>query len=99
MTLPPLETTTTTTTTTTTIPQDRFYEVQPGDSLSVIAATRGIAVVDILNANPALENEDSIRAGDVIQLPLPGDSAPAPDAPVAPVTNADAESEGAASEP
>gem|GEM_PF-3075462 len=68
-TLPPLETTTTTTTTTTTIPQERFYEIQPGDSLSIIAELRGVTVVDILNLNPQLDNENDIQAGVVIQIP------------------------------
>ena len=71
MTLPPLETTTTTTTTTTTIPFERFYEVQPGDSLSAIAEAKGVSIVDILNANPQLEREDSIRAGETIEIPAP----------------------------
>ncbi|MGB3733906.1 MAG: LysM domain-containing protein [Ilumatobacter sp.] len=83
MTLPPLETTTTTTTTTTTIPFERFYEIQPGDSLSAIAAAKGVSVVEILNANPQLQGEDSIQAGQTIEIPAttittPVDTEPAP---------------------
>ncbi len=69
MTLPPLETTTTTTTTTTTIPFERFYEVQPGDSLSAIAEAKGVTIVDILNANPQIGPEGSIQAGETIEIP------------------------------
>lgn len=68
-TLPPMETTTTTTTTTTTIPFEQFYEIQPGDSLSVIAAEKGVTVVEILNANPQLGPEGFIQAGQTIEIP------------------------------
>ena len=75
-TLPPLQTTTTTTTTTTTIPVERFYTVQKGDILTVIAAQRGVTVAAILEANPQLANEDSIQAGQTIEIPQT-DAAPA----------------------
>lgn len=88
MTLPPLETTTTTTTTTTTIPQERFYTIKPGDSLSAIAAERRVTVVGILNANPDLESEDAIQAGDVIEIPL-SDAAPDAQGDADPATSED----------
>lgn len=71
MTLPPLETTTTTTTTTTTISVEPLYTVEPGDSLTAIAAERGVTVQAILEANPRLESQDDILAGDVIEIPAP----------------------------
>ena len=68
MTLPPLETTTTTTTTTTTIPQERFYTVQSGDILAVIASERGVTVEAIVELNQ-LESADDIQAGQVLEIP------------------------------
>lgn len=67
-TLPPLVTTTTSTTTTTTISQDRFYTVQPGDILTVIAAERGVTVQAIVEKN-GLESKDDIEAGQVLEIP------------------------------
>ena len=68
MTLPPLVTTTTTTTTTTTIPIERFYTVQSGDILTIIAAERGVTVQAIVDLN-GLDSEDDIRAGQVLEIP------------------------------
>ncbi len=68
MTLPPLETTTTTTTTTTTVPSERFYTVQPGDILAIIASERGVTVEAIVELN-GLASPDEIRAGDVLEIP------------------------------
>ena len=67
-TLPPLETTTTTTTTTTTVPQERFYTVQRGDILAVIAAERGVTVESIVELND-LDSPDAIQAGQVLEIP------------------------------
>ena len=67
-TLPPLETTTTTTTTTTTIPIERFYTVQRGDILAVIAADRGVTVEAIVDLNE-LASADAIQAGQVLEIP------------------------------
>ncbi len=92
MTLPPLETTTTTTTTTTTIPFERFYEVQPGDSLSAIAEAKGVSIVDILNANPQIGPEGSIQAGETIEIPAVSsvpEEVPTTDAESAPETEPD----------
>ncbi len=71
VTLPPLETTTTTTTTTTTIPQERFYTVQSGDILTVIAAERGVTVQAIVELN-GLESQDDIFAGQNLEIPPTG---------------------------
>ena len=68
MTLPPLETTTTTTTTTTTIPDERFYTVQRGDILAVIASERGVTVESIVELNN-LASADAIQAGQVLEIP------------------------------
>ena len=67
-TLPPLETTTTTTTTTTTVPVERFYTVQRGDILAVIAAERGVTVDAIVQLND-LASADAIQAGQVLEIP------------------------------
>jgi len=67
-TLPPLETTTTTTTTTTTIPVERFYTVQRGDILAVIASERGVTVEAIVELNE-LASADAIQAGQVLEIP------------------------------
>jgi LysM repeat protein len=67
-TLPPLETTTTTTTTTTTIPVERFYTVQRGDILAVIAVERGVTVEAIVELNE-LASADAIQAGQVLEIP------------------------------
>lgn len=68
-TLPPLETTTTTTTTTTTIPIERFYTIQSGDILAVIAAERGVTVDAIVALNDNIDSADDIQAGQVIEIP------------------------------
>jgi LysM repeat protein len=67
-TLPPMVTTTSTTTTSTTVPQDRFYEIQRGDTLAVIAAQFGVTVQSIIDLNQ-IENPDTIAAGQVIEIP------------------------------
>lgn len=67
-TLPPLETTTTTTTTTSTVPVERFYTVQRGDILAVIAAERGVTVDAIVELNE-LASADAIQAGQVLEIP------------------------------
>ena len=82
MTLPPLETTTTTTTTTTTIPRERFYTVQSGDILAIIANERGVTVDAIVELNE-LTSPDAIQAGQILEIPantiaLPVVTEPAP---------------------
>jgi LysM repeat protein len=69
MTLPPLETTTTTTTTTTTIPKERFYTIQRGDILAVIASEKGVTVEAIVELNDNIDSPDDIQAGQVIEIP------------------------------
>ena len=67
-TLPPMVTTTSTTTTSTTVPQDRFYTIERGDTLAVIAAKFGVTVQSVIDLNQ-IENPDSIAAGQVIEIP------------------------------
>lgn len=67
-TLPPLETTTTTSTTTTTISRDRFYTVERGDILAVIAAKFEVTVESIVVLND-LDSPDDIQAGQVLEIP------------------------------
>ncbi len=67
-TLPPLETTTTTSTTTTTISRDRFYTVERGDILAVIAAKYEVTIESIVELND-LDNQDDIQAGQVLEIP------------------------------
>ncbi len=67
-TLPPIQTTTSTTSTTTTIPNDRFYTIQRGDTLAVIAARFQVTVESIVELN-GLANPDDIQAGQTIEIP------------------------------
>lgn len=69
-TLPPIRTTTSSTTTsTTTIPEgQRFYKIQRGDTLAIIAASFGVTVDSIVELN-GLENPDAIQAGQTIEIP------------------------------
>ena len=46
------------------------YEVQPGDSLSGIAARFGVTVEEILALNP-IDNPDSLDVGDILLIPVP----------------------------
>lgn len=68
-TLPPIATTTTTTTTTTTVSTERrFYTIQSGDSLRIIAETFGVTIQAIVDLNN-IENPDNIQAGQTIEIP------------------------------
>ena len=67
-TLPPIRTTTSTSTTSTTIPDDRFYTIQRGDTLAVIAAQFKVTVQAIVELN-GLDNPDDIQAGQTIEIP------------------------------
>ena len=67
-TLPPIQTTTSTTSTTSTIPNDRFYTIQRGDTLAVIAAEFRVTVQAIVELN-GLDNPDDIQAGQTIEIP------------------------------
>ncbi|MFN3256118.1 MAG: LysM peptidoglycan-binding domain-containing protein [Ilumatobacter sp.] len=70
-TLPPLVTTTTTT-----VPEDedpnagkvRFYEIQPGESLAMIARAFEVPTQSIIDLNN-IENPDNVPAGLIIQIP------------------------------
>lgn len=48
------------------------YTVNPGDTLSQIAAKNGTTVNAIKSANPSIKNEDVIYAGSVLTLPSSG---------------------------
>ncbi len=68
-TLAPIITTTSTSTTLappTTVP--RFYEIQPGDTLTEIADAFGLPIVAIMEAN-GITDQDKIQAGQILQLP------------------------------
>lgn len=49
--------------------QTTEYEVQPGETLSEIAADFGVTVDAIVAANPGLD-PDNVGAGEVIQIPV-----------------------------
>lgn len=68
--LPPIRTTvaSTTTTTTTIPPGQRFYTVNSGDTLAVIAERFEVTVQSIVDAN-GLENPDDIQAGQTLEIP------------------------------
>lgn len=52
------------------IPSAEEYVVQPGDTLSGIAAANGVSVVTLLQVNDLL-NPDQLEVGQVIQMPAP----------------------------
>lgn len=62
----------TTTVVTTTLPptttQPRFYEVQPGDTLTEIAVAYGLPIAAIMEKN-GIDNADQIYAGQILELP------------------------------
>lgn len=45
------------------------YRVQPGDTLSGIAARAGVSVASLRALNPALQRSDTVQLGGVIELP------------------------------
>ncbi|MDR5710126.1 MAG: LysM peptidoglycan-binding domain-containing protein [Armatimonadota bacterium] len=62
--------------------QGLLYTVQPGDTLTRIAARYGVSVRDLAEAN-GLENPDVLRPGQVLQIPgRTGDQAASPEEPV-----------------
>jgi LysM repeat protein len=68
-TLPPIQTTTTVPTTiASTTTQPRFYKVQPGDTLTKIAAAFGLPIQAIMEKNQ-ITNADKIFAGQILELP------------------------------
>ena len=48
----------------------RLYKIKTGDSLAKIANKFGVAVQDILDANPDIANPDNIFVGQIIVIPL-----------------------------
>ena len=69
----PLTITTTTIITTTTVP--RYYTVQPGDILSVIAENFGVTVEEIMALN-GISDPDHIELGEELMIPQPGEVIP-----------------------
>ncbi len=69
-TLPPIRTTIaiTTTTSTTVPPGQKVYEIKPGETLGIIAASFQVTVQSIVELN-GLENPDDIQAGQLIEIP------------------------------
>ena len=60
-------TTTTTTATTTTLPAKRFYTIQAGDTLDIVAAKYGKTVDDLLALNPGVDPH-ALRIGQKIRV-------------------------------
>jgi nucleoid-associated protein YgaU len=50
-------------------PTPQTYVVQPGDTLSKIATQFGLTLAQVLEANPQIENADTIQIGDEIIIP------------------------------
>jgi LysM repeat protein len=69
-TLPPIRTTTTVaTTTSSTLPEGRiFYEIKPGETLSIIAERFQVPVKAIVDLN-RIEDPDDVPAGATIEIP------------------------------
>jgi lipoprotein NlpD len=68
-TLAPIQTTSTVPTTiASTTTQPRFYKVQPGDTLTKIAAAFGLPIQAIMEKNQ-ITNADEIFAGQILELP------------------------------
>jgi LysM repeat protein len=70
-TLPPIRTTTSTTTSTTTPDSRRkFYEVEPGDNLAVIARSFGVPASEIVKLNHLLDGGETLQIGQILEIPL-----------------------------
>ena len=52
-------------------PPLRTYLIKPGDTLNSIAKRHGVSLAALLAANPKITDPNKIRAGDVLNLPLP----------------------------
>lgn len=53
------------------------YVIQPGDTLAGIAARFGVTLESLIQANPILVNPNAIYPGQIIHIPLAGQT-PAP---------------------
>jgi len=51
--------------------KNQTYEVQPGDTLSVIANSRGYYVDEVLALNPGLSRDTTLQIGDEIVISVP----------------------------
>lgn len=71
-TLPPINTTTSSTSTTTpTTNRPKTYEIQQGESLSVVADKFDVNWIELARFNK-IKDPDDIQAGQVIKIPKPG---------------------------
>lgn len=74
-----------------TAPAPQMVTVQPGDSLSTIAAANNTTYIRLFDANPTIQDPNVIQPNDVLRIPaadeqlasrpLPGAEAPAPTVP------------------
>lgn len=67
------------------IPRATLYIVQPGETLSGIAARFNVPVGALLQVNPQITNANMVFPGQVIGIPLPYGSVPASPPPMAPM--------------
>lgn len=68
VTLPPIRSTTTTTTTTLVDENRIFYQIKPGESLSIIARAFGVTVESIVELNRIID-PNTIGVGTTIEIP------------------------------
>lgn len=58
-----------------------IYEIEPGDTLSKIAAHFGISVQDLLHANQQIQNPNLVKVGQKLNIPSTAPSPPPAPAP------------------
>lgn len=46
-----------------------IYEIEPGDTLSKIAAKFGVSLQDLLHANQQIQNPNLIKVGQKVNIP------------------------------
>lgn len=61
------------------VSQTSAYTVRAGDNMSAIAASHGVSLTALINANPQISNPNMIHPGQTLQIP--GGSSPAPQPP------------------
>jgi murein DD-endopeptidase MepM/ murein hydrolase activator NlpD len=74
------------------------HTVQPGDTLSGIAAENGVSLASVEAANPQIRDFNLIYVGDLVNVPdgQSGESAPAPVAPSSPAPSSSAPADSSA---